>query len=297
MDPQQPEPLPPPTPEPVPIARPLAFARPATRTRPPSPLLMMELTRLQAALDAMLLLLVPIGITYIPQILAWFFAPRPDEPLEIDPVVLNLKWFEAGFAVLLALYFCHRGGVRAASMGLGEAKLVPTIGWGVAGLGGAYLFILASTIVMLPFLLGPENSQTMRDRIQFTKAFSSIELSDFAFLLIAIVVHEELLFRGLLLPQLRRATGSWTWAVILSSAVFGVLHFVQGPAAMVQIFGVSIVFSVIFIVSRSLYAVMIAHYLFNFCQVAFMHLLTREGDELLERVATALAQLMNIASP
>jgi len=75
--------------------------------------------------------------------------------------------------------------------------------------------------------------------------------------------------------QVRRVLGSWWWAGLVSASLFAGLHvFHQGVlAGMIQIFGVGVVLTVFFIVSRSLLAVTIAHFLFDFVQFQVIRML------------------------
>ncbi len=89
------------------------------------------------------------------------------------------------------------------------------------------------------------------------------------FLLMAMTigVYEEVLFRGFIMPRLRRATGSWIAAVILSSAVFTALHAMeQTPAALIIVGILSVSFSLVTIWRRSIVPAIIAHALFDFSQ-------------------------------
>ena len=93
----------------------------------------------------------------------------------------------------------------------------------------------------------------------------------------AIAVYEELLFRGFLLPRLRRVTNSWFLAVLISTALFTAPHLVdQLPAAMVPIAILSLVFSVVTIWRRSIVPAIFGHFLFDFAQ--FLYLYTQAGD-------------------
>ena len=67
--------------------------------------------------------------------------------------------------------------------------------------------------------------------------------------------------------------GSWSAAIVISSAIFAVLHFDQGWIGVIQIMGVGTVFAVFFVLSRSLSAVVIAHFTFNFLQFQMMRLI------------------------
>ncbi len=73
-------------------------------------------------------------------------------------------------------------------------------------------------------------------------------------------IFEELFFRGLFYPALRRRIGP-TWAIILNGAVFGVIHF--QPLFMLSLILVGIVLAYLYEKTDSLAAPIIAHSLYN----------------------------------
>lgn len=81
-------------------------------------------------------------------------------------------------------------------------------------------------------------------------------------------IGEEVLYRGLLLPRLRRLAGRWWIAVLATSMVFGVAHLYGGIGFALSAFLGSMVWCAAFIWSRSLLAVIVAHFLFNSIQYA-----------------------------
>ena len=90
-------------------------------------------------------------------------------------------------------------------------------------------------------------------------------------------VYEELVFRGFLMTRLRRATGSWTAAVVLSTLVFTGLHALdQLPVALVAITILSLVFSVVTILRRSIIPAIVGHALFDLSQLLILH--AQAGD-------------------
>lgn len=93
----------------------------------------------------------------------------------------------------------------------------------------------------------------------------------FLFMALTIGIYEEVLFRGFIMPRLRRATGSWVAAVILSSAIFTALHAAeQTPAALIIVSILSVSFSVVTIWHRSIVPAIVAHALFDFSQFLFL---------------------------
>ena len=91
-------------------------------------------------------------------------------------------------------------------------------------------------------------------------------------------VWEELFFRGFLMTRLRRVTGGWIVAVLLSTGVFVALHaLTQAPAALVLIAILSLIMSVVTIWRRSLVPAIVAHTLFDLLQLAGLYFVA--GDQ------------------
>ena len=90
-------------------------------------------------------------------------------------------------------------------------------------------------------------------------------------------IYEEFLFRGFLMTRLRRATGSWTLGVLLSTTFFVALHAMdQTFSAVIAITILSLSFSLITIWRRSLVPAIVAHTLFDLAQ--FLILYQTAGD-------------------
>ena len=85
-----------------------------------------------------------------------------------------------------------------------------------------------------------------------------------AFIIFIVVVlapiFEELFFRGLFYPALRRRMGPWP-AIVLNGAIFGILHF--QPLFVLSLVLVGIVLAYLYEKTDSLAAPMIAHSLYN----------------------------------
>jgi membrane protease YdiL (CAAX protease family) len=274
------EPAPPPVADsPIPLARPL-LAEPAARPWFGSDLNLNEISRRDAWLDMILLLIVPIGMIYVPSMITWNFAP-PGETPEIrrfDAFVAVLKWAELLLVALVAAYFVFRHGVRPRSMGIRTDGLGRQLAWAVATFVGAYAYLIITAMIAVPlmYFLGEEKvQQELAQRENLMRAIPGETMSLVITLLVAVGFHEELLFRGLLLTHMRRAFGGWPAAIVCSSLVFGALHFVQGAFAMFQITGLAIVLCLFFLASRSLLAVSLAHFAFNLCQFQMMQFVAK----------------------
>lgn len=257
------------------VARPVtepAAAPPGVFTAP-SPLLLREIAPRAAALDLALILLTAL---IAPHALDLLFAVvrGPSVDFEVGWLVVAAKWFEALLVVGLAAYLVLRTGVRPASLGLRFDRPLRQVGWGVLALVPIYGYMLASAVVVLAILLAiPGWQDDLRHRVDMTSAMPTGNLGLTLMLLVPVAIHEEVLFRALLIPYLRRVLGSWGWAVLVSSVVFGVLHIHQGAIGCVQITGLAVVLAVLFIATRSIIVVVVAHYAFDFAQFQLIRLL------------------------
>jgi membrane protease YdiL (CAAX protease family) len=175
--------------------------------------------------------------------------------------------------------------MRPASFGLRVDRLGPQAAWGLAPLGCMYAaFYTASLLVVAVLAMTSGLEGEYHRRVEFAEALPVESLVSTLILLVAVAIHEEILFRGLLLPYLRRLLGSWWWAGLASALLFAALHVPgQGLLAGVQVFSIAIVLTVFFILSRSLLAVTAAHLLFNFFQFQLIRMLPKL-EELLDAV-------------
>jgi len=139
-------------------------------------------------------------------------------------------------------------------------------GWAALGLMAVYGILLLSGVALM-FLPEEYVNQIVQERKELFETFPAIPFAAVATVMMFVGIYEEVLFRGLILTRLRLVLGDWrgNWAtaVVLSSALFGVLHLYEGYVAVVQIALVSLVFSVLFIYRGSLIAPILAHAAFN----------------------------------
>ncbi|GAB4560020.1 MAG: hypothetical protein Kow0047_06360 [Anaerolineae bacterium] len=94
--------------------------------------------------------------------------------------------------------------------------------------------------------------------------------------LIPAVLSEELLFRSLLLGGLSPPIPVWPLALILSLC-FGVVHWPQGLLAVAVTFAVGMAFSGLFVWRQTLLAPVVAHYVANVLQIAWVYRQRRRG--------------------
>jgi membrane protease YdiL (CAAX protease family) len=227
------------------VARPLGITPPS----PPSDLELPHIRRGDALLDLALVFLAAIVV-------------------KVGPLVIIQTWCQAGLAGALLLYFVLRHGIRSASFGLRRDRVGLQVLWGIGTLVGVYGAVFTSgLLVVVIYLVSPELEDDLTKRLEFAEQMPVDSLGTSLILLLAVALNEEIVFRGLLLPYLRRVLGSWWWAGALSALVFASLHVPQqGLLGGLQIFAVGAMLAVFFVLSRSLLAVTLAHLLFDFLQ-------------------------------
>lgn len=86
---------------------------------------------------------------------------------------------------------------------------------------------------------------------------------------------EELMFRGVVLPQLWRATGSAVIAALISSAVFAWLHGPGGVGVVVATFFFSLALSILFVRGGGLIPATTCHALGNVLRVAVLAVVSK----------------------
>lgn len=210
----------------------------------------------------MVALLIPIGF----QLTASLVTSGAYEP-SFNWVIVLHKWFEALLLVSLAAYFVYRHGLPAAGFGLQADRLGKQALWAVPTVLAVYVVFTAMLLAigMLVLLYPPLEKDLLR-RTQFLELLPLNDLPATILLLVPVAIHEELLFRGLLIPYLRRIGCGWGLAILVSTTVFAALHIAQGWLGVVQIFGVGAMLGLFFVLSRSLLPVIIAHFAFNLLQ-------------------------------
>lgn len=135
-------------------------------------------------------------------------------------------------------------------------------------LGAAILFYAADLLVQYGW-----RARRDQAREEFRRGSGVIlpatnrELGHFFFLSVAAGVGEEIIFRGFLLQYLAfwfgHSLAETAAAALVSSAIFAYLHGYQGWVAMVKIFFIALLFAALFVVTRSLWPVIILHTLID----------------------------------
>jgi len=138
------------------------------------------------------------------------------------------------------------------------------------GVGGLAWFVsamvAAALIAVFPGLIEGD----LQDRFQTLNQIPRGTLTQNAVLMLLVGIQEELLFRGLLLPYMRRLTNSWTIAIMVSTLIFALAHLPYGVIAVIQIEFLALAFALVYVWTRSLIAVAMAHFMFDFVQISII---------------------------
>ncbi|MCK4342704.1 MAG: CPBP family intramembrane metalloprotease [Phycisphaerae bacterium] len=241
------------------------------------------LSRRDAALDLALVLMVGLVAPWGYQ-LAVVLLIGLDSAGEPPAALLVIgKYFDALLVIALAGYFIYRQRLAAAAFGLQLNRLNHQVLWSAPTLAAMYAVMLPTVLAIAALVqLFPALEEDLENRREMMEFITKPALAELILLLIPVAIHEELLFRGLLIPYLRRAGCGWGLAIFISTAIFAVLHVTQGWLGVIQIFGVGAVLGVFFVLSRSLLAVIIAHFLFDLLQTQLARFLLPWLEDLAE---------------
>lgn len=266
-------------PPPLPIARPVAaeLIEPPTlryaRTVAPLGKLLVPIRKAIAAFDVSLIVGAVLMSMIVPSIILLIIDPS--ETL-VRSAEINLAVTAAfGVAIAMLAVVVHRArGLSMESLGASTDGFRLDVCIGLV----AFVACLASRMMIWigMALLGEEYLESTYEtgrRIQ--EAIPKLSLYQaFAFATL-VGTYEEVVFRGFVLPRMRRLVGSWTGAVLLTSIIFALLHMYQGPMGMVMVLMLSIVLGIVFVWRQSLLPVVVAHAVNNFVA---LFVLSRLGD-------------------
>ncbi|HUU94818.1 MAG TPA: type II CAAX endopeptidase family protein [Phycisphaerae bacterium] len=266
-------------PDKIVLARPVqALPYAAVPPKPPGPIDLSGVRRDHAYLDLVLILTVAVIVPFAPHVVASFVFEDAGPP-QIGPLTTAIKWIDVLLVGSIAAYLLLRHRLPSASFGLRSNGLGLQVLWSLGALIAAYAYIAGSVVVIFTVIaFVPGLQKDLLHRVDFVQQMPVTSLIDSILLLIPVAIHEELLFRGMLLPYLRRVVGRWWLAILISSAIFGGLHFPQGWLGALQITGLGAVLAICFVLSRSLLAVTIAHFAFNLLQFQIVRLLPDMQD-------------------
>lgn len=174
------------------------------------------------------------------------------------PVIIGVNHL-ALFGLLL--FFLKRGGEDLADIGWSVRTLGSTlareVGAGLAGAVGLYLF--KELAIDSARALAAGHAPTFTSLFAFRPG--SLEVG-MALAATTLVFVEESIYRGFALPFLEDRWGTVA-AVLVTSVAFGLLHWGNGPAAIVATSFLGALLAAIFVWRRNLVAGTVAHALYN----------------------------------
>lgn len=159
----------------------------------------------------------------------------------------------------LILFFLWSAGERFASIGWTSRRLGRELALGVA----LYLPMLAALLVV-GGLLRAAGLGSPHPPPAGLVPHSLAERAAASLLVVVVAVAEETIFRGYLLFRLRSVTRSTAAAVGLSTLVFATAHSYSGPAGIVAVAVLSVVFALVYLWRKSLVAPIVLHFLQDF---------------------------------
>lgn len=199
------------------------------------------------------------------QTFAFFVAGGENAPERDEALAALIATLVLDVAALVVLPYYLLGGRRAVWGVLGVRRpSLPTLGWAFAGLGlawaGLLVYLLAVDVLGIDEL---EPVSTIDDDV----IYDHVHLVVLVVILAVLVAPftEELFYRGFLFGGLARQWGV-VWGGVASGALFAVAHLDPGSIVPFAIIGV--VFAFVYYRSRSLFASVGAHMMFNAIAVA-----------------------------
>ena len=208
-------------------------------------------------------------------------------------IVLIGGLFAIGLCTLVAFAY---GKVTLDELGLGiPNSWWPTIGFAVAWLGLMLAYTPLADWLATRWVNKPPTLETFR-------AIQQSKVKLIAGIVVAWAlggILEELIFRGIVLKSVESLLTAWLIAPIaigvaicIAALGAGLIHFYQGPRAVVIVTQLSVLFGVLFVVSGyNLWAVMLCHGLYD--TVAFVRFANKkskysnlDGDQALSETRT-----------
>ncbi len=195
------------------------------------------------ALVAFLLVPLPVFIHWQTRASAAQAETAPRSALYLSSALL--LWALAGITAAIAAV-SH---ITGATLGFVTVPPAPLALW------TALTLVAGLAVFLLRRLLGQEETGLLRHLIPVT----GLEKLGFTALSLTAGFAEELVYRGFLLWALTHATGSVTLAVVISSALFGVMHAYQDVAGAARAAIVGAILAAPVVATGSLVPSMIAH--------------------------------------
>jgi membrane protease YdiL (CAAX protease family) len=277
MDPQHPD-------KPADIPPPIPVARPATVPPVPPPLppdaaaqwwAPRPISRLQALGDILLVM----AVLVVPQAGAMLIGSSVHTAEEAPPVgrLLVANSMIWATVTLVAVYLTWRSGQPLSSIGLRRENPFAALGFAMVATIVTYMALMVTAVTVAVLTRASQETMTgpareIYDLLGRPSWWTIIAIAASA------GVFEEIVFRGFLLTRLRVVAGSWTAAIAIGSVLFAVPHAWEGRWAIVLILPVAVVLSITFLLRRGVLAPILAHFLFNFLQLATIRMMQESPE-------------------
>jgi len=214
----------------------------------------------------------------------------PDRIADRVPSVGALGWvFANGVVAMVAVGLTLRlRGQSMGSLGLRRAPMKLLVPVTLATIPAAWLTGIVCNVAYMLFQMsrGTSMDHLMRDRLGFISVIAEIDMRWVAPIAIFVGIYEEIFFRGFIMGRLASITRSRTAAVILSSLLFGVVHFAQGPLGIFQTTFLGMVLAGAAVMGRSLWPAIIAHAAIDGISLAISVLLRSDIAGMLRELTT-----------
>ncbi|MGB0714478.1 MAG: lysostaphin resistance A-like protein [Phycisphaerae bacterium] len=200
-------------------------------------------------------------------------------PEYLRDMIMPLTFFRCIATVFLVAWVLSWRRASWSSVGLWATfeRFPFDLGWGVLATV-ICLMLLVSYSVCLQLLVPGLQSEMVKNAENLQDMFPRVHWVMLLLFSLAVGIFEELIFRGFMMTRLRRMTGNWVVAVILSTAIFTVPHAIdQTLIALGPIAILSILVSVVTIWRQSLIPAIVAHALFDFTQLLLLFYTSTTG--------------------
>ncbi len=245
---------------PIPAARPIAVV--SYTVQPPRPLPefpLIEMKRSAAAVDLGVITIVLPATSICLTIFALGILDATGIVDPYSPAAMFLPVAPIGTVSLIAVFAMIR--IRRqtpAAIGLKRGPLHIVVLGALAAIPVCFLCGLIANMVFVA--LSTTSMDTfVEERAEFLSEIGSIPLGWILPVSVFVGIYEEILFRGFILSRLCALFRSRAAPIVLSSAVFGALHFDQGLAGMIQTGVVGLVMAIVVTTTKSLWPAIIAH--------------------------------------
>jgi membrane protease YdiL (CAAX protease family) len=179
------------------------------------------------------------------------------------PIATIQSWMRLFTAVAVLAYLMLRHRLSPASFGLRSYRPAAQLFWGVVLFPLLCAWQHLGALIFGSWAVDLPRSGLESKPVSILDCVPQGEWVTLLLILVPAAVMEELIFRGLLLPYLRRAVGSWRMAVLASAGLFAIGHAYQGWTGVTAALWSGVLWALVFIRSRSLPTVIVMHVLWN----------------------------------